>query len=79
MNIRPSQFPLNSEQPTNNTVAGLTQRYKNMLGSEAAGQDVGLFYQLNRNAKESEKALNGTNEALKQENPYMLDSNQGYV
>lgn len=39
-----------------------TAQYKEMLGTLAAGVDVGLFYQLNQSAlaREQAEALNGT-------------------
>lgn len=55
MNIRPTVFPLTSDQQNpaaaQNTATQLTERYKNMLGSQAAGQNVGLFYQLEQSAQ----------------------------
>lgn len=49
-------FPLKNTGPTPYTgkspsaVTNEAQRYKNMLGFQAASEDVGLFYQLNQNA-----------------------------
>lgn len=51
MTVRPSVFPLNNSDASANAAAEkLSTRYKNMLGSQAAGQDVGLFYQLDQSA-----------------------------
>lgn len=58
MIFRPTTFPLNSDPqgPTSQTSATqLSERYKNMLGSQAASFDVGLFYQLEQAAKETEQ------------------------
>lgn len=56
MNLRPTIFPL-TQDPQNSTsqttATQLTARYKNMLGSQAASFDVGLFYQLERSAEEA--------------------------
>lgn len=58
MAIRPSAFPLNNadQMSTNSQQSAdqLAARYKNMLGFQAAGQNVGLFYQLERNAADTE-------------------------
>lgn len=60
MNVRPSAFPLNNADQQSidaqKGAASLAERYKNMLGFQAAGQNVGLFYQLERNALEENKA-----------------------
>lgn len=67
MNVRPSVFPLNNADQQSvdaqKSAASLTERYKNLLGFQAAGQDVGLFYQLNTTAEatESEQRLAGLN------------------
>lgn len=53
MNIRPTNFPLvNDTNKFGATAAEITERYKNMLDFQAAGQDTGLFYQLNAVATE---------------------------
>lgn len=52
------QYPLKPITPTayrGNTPSAVTdqvEQYRNMLGSQAAGEDVGLFYQLNQVASE---------------------------
>lgn len=55
MNIRPSNFPLNNADQQSidaqKGAAGLTERYKDLLGFQAAGQDIGLFYQLEQGAE----------------------------
>lgn len=48
-------FPLNRQQTqftgkSPSAVTDESERYKNMLGFQAAGEDVGLFYQLNQAA-----------------------------
>lgn len=48
-------FPLSKKQTqfTGKSPSAVTddsEGYKNMLGFQAAGEDVGLFYQLNRSA-----------------------------
>jgi len=59
MNIRPSNFPLNNADQQSidaqKGAAGLAERYKDLLGFQAAGQDVGLFYQLEQGAQAVEK------------------------
>lgn len=51
-NIYPLKAPTpsqsNGKSPSATTDEG--QQYKNMLGFQAAGEDVGLFYQLNQAA-----------------------------
>lgn len=72
MNFRPSNFPLNNADQqsvdSNKSAAGLTARYKDLLGTQASGQDVGLFYQLEENAKavEEEELGNYTNSGSNQ-------------
>lgn len=51
-NKGPQQFQDKSPSATTNEV----DRYREMLGFQAAGEDVGLFYQLNRNASERDQA-----------------------
>lgn len=56
MNVRPTAFPLNHDQQGaqgQTTVKQLSERYKNMLGSQAASFDIGLFYQLERSAEDA--------------------------
>lgn len=69
MNIRPSTFPLNDADQgsidAQKGAASLADRYKNMLGSQAAGQNVGLFYQLEANALEEGKAKDLGNDVNK--------------
>ncbi|ARV76652.1 hypothetical protein PHABIO_21 [Pseudomonas phage Phabio] len=58
MAIRPSAFPLNNADQgsidSRTSADQLAARYKNMLGFQAAGPNIGLFYQLERNAAETE-------------------------
>ncbi len=55
-------YPLKPIEPTQyqgkspSAVTNESKRYKDMLGSQAAGVDVGLFYQLNVNAVEAATA-----------------------
>lgn len=53
MNVRPTVFPLEQGTQVVSKPAGATQQsgqYKDMLGFQAAGQNIGLFYQLEQGA-----------------------------